>query len=188
MRCDQSVPQNASTAATASAMLSRIRSSTAAPAGPPRLSSTTLRWSPTVGGGSARLDEGEAKPGPPQEHGGSARLDEGEPKLGPPQEHGGSARLDEGEAKPGPPQGHGASAPGRAGTASTTTAAISSAVSSPASSRRSPRRSVTAGGVDRAGGGRWDHPDRPTVGGRGAHQAGGDGDPGRRRGRGESQS
>ncbi|WP_185746562.1 CoA transferase [Mycolicibacter terrae] len=37
-------------------------------------------------GGSARLDEGEAKLGPPQEPGGSARLDEGEAKLGPPQE------------------------------------------------------------------------------------------------------
>ncbi|MGB3285659.1 16S rRNA (adenine(1518)-N(6)/adenine(1519)-N(6))-dimethyltransferase RsmA [Mycolicibacter algericus] len=37
-----------------------------------------------VSGGSARLDEGEAKLGPPHEHSGSARLDEGEAKLGPP--------------------------------------------------------------------------------------------------------
>ncbi|WP_085265038.1 poly-gamma-glutamate hydrolase family protein [Mycolicibacter longobardus] len=37
-------------------------------------------------GGSARLDEGEAKLGPPYEPGGSARLDEGEAKLGPPYE------------------------------------------------------------------------------------------------------
>jgi hypothetical protein len=36
------------------------------------------------------------------EHGGSARLDEGEAKLGPAREPGGSARLDEGEAKLGP--------------------------------------------------------------------------------------
>ncbi|BBX13202.1 membrane protein [Mycobacterium novum] len=32
-------------------------------------------------GGSARLDEGEPKLGPPHQHRGSARLDEGEPKL-----------------------------------------------------------------------------------------------------------
>ncbi|MDD7813499.1 Rv3235 family protein [Mycobacterium sp. CSUR Q5927] len=37
-------------------------------------------------GGSASLDEGEAKLGPPHEHGGSASLDEGEAKLGPPHE------------------------------------------------------------------------------------------------------
>ncbi|MGV0624754.1 DNA helicase PcrA [Mycolicibacter minnesotensis] len=52
-------------------------------------------------GGSASLDEGEVKLGPPQEHGGhggSASLDEGEVKLGPPQEHGGSASLDGGAA------------------------------------------------------------------------------------------
>ncbi|GFG84648.1 CHAD domain-containing protein [Mycolicibacter algericus] len=48
-----------------------------------------------VPGGSARLDEGEAKLGPPHEHSGSARLDEGEAKLGPPHEHSGSARLDD---------------------------------------------------------------------------------------------
>ncbi|MGB3892700.1 MAG: hypothetical protein WA942_00385, partial [Mycolicibacter sinensis] len=53
-------------------------------------------------GGSARLDEGEAKLGPAREPGGSARLDEGEAKLGPAHEPGGSARLDEGEAKLGP--------------------------------------------------------------------------------------
>ncbi|OBJ72202.1 NAD(P)H-hydrate epimerase [Mycobacterium sp. 1274756.6] len=35
------------------------------------------------GGGSARLDGGEAKLGPPHRHGGSARLDGGEAKLGP---------------------------------------------------------------------------------------------------------
>ncbi|MGB3285801.1 MULTISPECIES: (2,3-dihydroxybenzoyl)adenylate synthase [Mycobacteriaceae] len=38
-------------------------------------------------GGSARLDEGEPKLGPPHQHRGSARLDEGEPKLGPPHQH-----------------------------------------------------------------------------------------------------
>ncbi|MGB3286303.1 CHAD domain-containing protein, partial [Mycolicibacter algericus] len=48
-----------------------------------------------VPGGSARLDEGEPKLGPPHEHSGSARLDEGEAKLGPPHEHRGSARLDD---------------------------------------------------------------------------------------------
>ncbi|WP_230987146.1 diaminobutyrate acetyltransferase [Mycolicibacter heraklionensis] len=40
-------------------------------------------------GGSARLDAGEAKLGPPHELGGSARLDAGEAKLGPPHELGG---------------------------------------------------------------------------------------------------
>src|SRR5690625_4664009 len=54
-------------------------------------------------GGSARLDGGEAKLGPPHEPSGSARLDGGEAKLGPPHEPGGSARLDGGEAKLGPP-------------------------------------------------------------------------------------
>ncbi|OBF98173.1 ATP-dependent helicase [Mycolicibacter sinensis] len=39
-------------------------------------------------GGSARLDGGEPKLGPPHEPGGSARLDGGEPKLGPPHEPG----------------------------------------------------------------------------------------------------
>ncbi|MDD7813129.1 formylglycine-generating enzyme family protein [Mycobacterium sp. CSUR Q5927] len=39
-------------------------------------------------GGSARLDGGEAKLGPPYEPGGSARLDGGEAKLGPPYEPG----------------------------------------------------------------------------------------------------
>ncbi|UVO10966.1 NAD(P)/FAD-dependent oxidoreductase [Mycobacterium sp. SVM_VP21] len=39
-------------------------------------------------GGSARLDEGEAKLGPRREPGGSARLDEGEAKLGPRREPG----------------------------------------------------------------------------------------------------
>ncbi|MEO6794964.1 MAG: FAD-binding oxidoreductase, partial [Mycobacterium sp.] len=39
-------------------------------------------------GGSARLDGGEAKLGPPHEPGGSARLDGGEAKLGPPHEPG----------------------------------------------------------------------------------------------------
>ncbi|MGV0625971.1 helicase-associated domain-containing protein [Mycolicibacter minnesotensis] len=39
-------------------------------------------------GGSASLDAGEAKLGPPQEPGGSARLDAGEAKLGPPHQHG----------------------------------------------------------------------------------------------------
>ncbi|MEO6793284.1 MAG: helix-turn-helix domain-containing protein [Mycobacterium sp.] len=42
----------------------------------------------TEPGGSARLDEGEAKLEPPHEPGGSARLDEGEAKLGPPHEPG----------------------------------------------------------------------------------------------------
>src|SRR5690625_949670 len=41
-------------------------------------------------GGSARLDGGEAKLGPPYEPGGSARLDGGEAKLGPPYEPGAS--------------------------------------------------------------------------------------------------
>jgi len=54
-------------------------------------------------GGSARLDEGEAKLGPPHRPSGSARLDEGEAKLGPPHRPSGSARRDGGEAKPGPP-------------------------------------------------------------------------------------
>ncbi|MEZ0382508.1 carbamoyltransferase [Mycobacterium sp. pW045] len=40
-------------------------------------------------GGSASLDEGEGKLGPPHRHGGSASLDEGEGKLGPPHRHGG---------------------------------------------------------------------------------------------------
>ncbi|OBH19914.1 methylmalonyl-CoA mutase family protein [Mycolicibacter sinensis] len=40
-------------------------------------------------GGSARLDEGEAKLGPPHRPGGSARLDEGQATLGPPQSPGG---------------------------------------------------------------------------------------------------
>ncbi|MGV0697644.1 ATP-dependent helicase [Mycolicibacter sinensis] len=41
------------------------------------------------------------------EPGGSARLDGGEAKLGPPHQHRGSARLDGGEAKLGPPHGPG---------------------------------------------------------------------------------
>ncbi|MGV0732453.1 carbon-nitrogen hydrolase family protein [Mycolicibacter sinensis] len=45
-------------------------------------------------GGSARLDEGEPKLGPPHQHRGSARLDEGEPKLGPPHEPGVVGRHD----------------------------------------------------------------------------------------------
>ncbi len=51
-------------------------------------------------GGSASLDEGEAKLGPPHERSGSASLDEGEAKLGPSHEPGGSASLDESH-KPG---------------------------------------------------------------------------------------
>ncbi|MEB3032158.1 ATP-dependent helicase [[Mycobacterium] nativiensis] len=43
-----------------------------------------LRGDRAEPGGSARLDGGEAKLGPPHEPGGSARLDAGEPKLGPP--------------------------------------------------------------------------------------------------------
>ena len=58
-------------------------------------------------GGSARLDGGEAKLGPPHGPGGSARFDGGEAKLGPPHGPGGSARLDGGEAKLGPPHGPG---------------------------------------------------------------------------------
>ncbi|BBX20928.1 TetR family transcriptional regulator [Mycolicibacter terrae] len=54
-------------------------------------------------GGSARLDGGEAKLGPPHQPSGSARLDGGEAKLGPPHQPSGSARLDGGEAKLGPP-------------------------------------------------------------------------------------
>jgi DNA polymerase-3 subunit epsilon len=60
------------------------------------------RWLATPGVRIVRLDPAEGAGGP----GGSARLDEGEAKLGPPQQHGGSARLDEGEAKPGPPHEH----------------------------------------------------------------------------------
>jgi len=43
-------------------------------------------------GGSASLDEGEAKLEPPHQPGGSASLDEGEAKLEPPHQPGGSAR------------------------------------------------------------------------------------------------
>ncbi|WP_239651244.1 hypothetical protein, partial [Mycobacterium sp. UM_Kg27] len=52
------------------------------------LTNTVLRQ---VAGGSARLDVGEAKLGPPHGPGGSARLDVGEAKLGPPHGPGGSA-------------------------------------------------------------------------------------------------
>ncbi|ORA83064.1 hypothetical protein BST28_02550 [Mycolicibacter kumamotonensis] len=55
--------------------------------GPSRCSPT---WS-CIDGGSARLDAGEPKLGPPLEPGGSARLDAGEPKLGRP--HRPPARL-----------------------------------------------------------------------------------------------
>ncbi|OBH19241.1 glycoside hydrolase family 13 protein [Mycolicibacter terrae] len=44
-------------------------------------------------GGSASLDEGEAKLGPPHRPGGSASLDEGEAKLGPPHRPGSRARA-----------------------------------------------------------------------------------------------
>ncbi|OBH17891.1 TetR/AcrR family transcriptional regulator [Mycolicibacter sinensis] len=61
-------------------------------------------------GGSASLDGGEAKLGPPHESSGSASLDGGEAKLGPPHKSGGSASLDGGEAKLGPPHESGGSA------------------------------------------------------------------------------
>ncbi|WP_234825537.1 TetR/AcrR family transcriptional regulator [Mycolicibacter senuensis] len=61
-------------------------------------------------GGSASLDAGEAKLGPPHQHRGSASLDAGEAKLGPPHQHRGSASLDAGEAKLEPPHQHRGSA------------------------------------------------------------------------------
>ncbi|GFG68782.1 MBL fold metallo-hydrolase [Mycolicibacter senuensis] len=48
-------------------------------------------------GGSARLDGGEAKLGPPHERGGSARLDGGEAKLGPPHEPAGAVAYISGD-------------------------------------------------------------------------------------------
>ncbi|ORW66466.1 acetyl-coenzyme A synthetase [Mycolicibacter senuensis] len=47
-----------------------------------------IHWEGEPAGGSASLDEGEAKLGPAHGHGGSASLDEGEAKLGPAHEHG----------------------------------------------------------------------------------------------------
>jgi len=52
-----------------------------------------LCWGSPETGGSARLDEGEAKLEPPREPRGSARLDEGEPKLEPPHQHRGLLRI-----------------------------------------------------------------------------------------------